>query len=78
MARKATFEDLVTQKGENPSGVTVITPNGVAHDGGDYPTNQQRNYMGGTDGPRWNSLAGAEPFTPMYPSRTTRRNRTGE
>ena len=84
MPRKSTFEDLVP-KGENPFDVSVITPNGVAHAGGDG-YNQVTNWWTGTDGDKWNRQRGAErpgtyPFNgaaPMYPSNGPKRNRTGE
>jgi len=86
---KGVFERLVP-KGENPAGISVITPNGVAHAGGDYPRNQKYNFPGeGTDGDRWNLIAGSEmtmgktPWdfpgsSPNSPPRTTKRNRSGE
>lgn len=78
MAKRGVFEDLVP-KGENPNGVTQVTPNGVTHfDGEGY--NQDSNYWPTTDGDRWNKgiSPSMSPWSGEREQPQRRRNRTGE
>lgn len=69
--------------GENPNGLTAITPNGVAHDVGEGFNQDPWRYNRQADGERWNGSASM----PMGPQKNGRRggptprgraNRTGE
>jgi hypothetical protein len=53
MKRFPSNADELIGFGENPNGVTMITPNGVAREGVQAGHNQSWCY-GGTDGSRWN------------------------
>lgn len=95
MAKKASMKQFPSNAdgligfGENPNGVTSITPNGVAKEGVQQGHNQAWCY-GGTDGARWNcgeAVPEGEPGVPGTPQdvggyyvggRPWRGNRTGE
>lgn len=75
--------------GENPNGMTAVTPNGVAHDRGEG-ANHQWNFGPGINGPRWEMpppevevlsglpVTGAMASGPTKRNGTKARNRTGE
>jgi hypothetical protein len=83
------FDGRLVPLGENPNGVTFVTPNGVAHDQGDG-ANHQMGYEPSINGPRWRmpepggTIVGPDingGFTVGGTTRQTagtRRNRTGE